>query len=85
MNCHFNFRSLKFGQDLLLGKCLNIFVRGLQKFMPTRVVWYCRSTVIVHLYSQFLPETLEIIRMNHNFEDLVDTNGLKYNSRFANK
>lgn len=50
-------------------------------FMPTRVVWYRGSTVIVHLYSKSLVEILEIVRTNLHLEDLVDTNSLKYNSR----
>lgn len=58
-----------------------ILLEVFKSFMPTRVVWYRGSTVIVHLYSNFLPETLEIIRTNLHLEDLVDTNILKYNSR----
>lgn len=58
-----------------------ILLEVFKSFMPTRMVWYRRTNVIVHLYSTFLPETLEIIRTNLHLEDLVDTNGLKYNSR----
>lgn len=58
-----------------------ILLEVFKSFMPTRVERYHRTTVIFHLYSKFLPETLEIIRTNLHLEDLDDTNSLKYNSR----